>query len=137
MSQNVARRLRPYLFHGFKQSQAVVLRRTFVSSHAVLQKATAAKDVTHDYEKRLVQLDAYKPPAEWHPRLSREIQPAKTSVKEFRRDHGSLAEDETANDIQTVIGTSAKDSVMEYIAHSRQRRQSTIRPYRRLETGVP
>ena len=65
MSQHVVRRLRPYLFHGFRR---VNVTRTFteVSSRRQEQKS---REVTHDYEKRAAQLEAQRPLAECYPRL--------------------------------------------------------------------
>lgn len=137
MSQNAVRRLRPYLFHGFKRSQGISLRRTFIPSNVVCQQqAKAAKDVTHDYEKRLGQLEAYKPKEEWHPRLSAESQPGKVSVRDFQQEYGSLEKDETDSDVRTVIGMWHWHCERSYIAHSCARRQSTISPHRRVQAGL-
>jgi hypothetical protein len=65
MSINVARRLRPHLFHGFKRSQPL----RSLSRTALLADVKDGKSVTNDYEKRVKQLEAYKPLAECYPRL--------------------------------------------------------------------
>jgi len=137
MPYDVVRRLRPYLFHGFRRSQGAALKRTFVSSPVVSQQAKTVKDVSHDSEKRLAQLEAYKSRDAWHPRLPAESHVGKMSVQVFQQEYGSLEKDQTDSSVQTVLGRSEQDTVMAYIAHSRVRRQSTISPRRRLQASLP
>lgn len=138
MSQNAVRRLRPYLFHGFKRSQGGPLRRTFITSRvACQQQAKAARDVTHDYEKRLAQLEAYKPRDEWHPRLSAAVRPGKISVRDFRQEYGSLEKDQMDDSVRTVIGMSEQDMAMAYIAYACVCRQSTSSSHSRLQASLP
>lgn len=112
MYPQVARRLRPYLFHGFKRSQcaSASFRRSLVSSaqlrHAKDTNETARKDATHDHEKRVAQLDAYKSREEWHPRLSPKIVGQKTRIQEFITAYNSLANGESnTSSTVTVFGT--------------------------------
>ncbi|CAK3747585.1 Lysine--tRNA ligase, cytoplasmic [Lecanosticta acicola] len=62
------RRLRPYLFNGFKRFQRVCPTRPFASFPS-LCAADERRDVTHDYEKRVAQLRAHKSLAGCYPRL--------------------------------------------------------------------
>lgn len=137
MSQNAARRLRPYLFHGFKRSQSPRLCRSFAGSKVVSQQSKASKDVTHDYEKRLDQLEAYKSRDQWYPRISANAQAGRVSVADFRKEYEHLEKDQTESDLRTVIGMSAQDEAHASIAHSHVRRQSEISPHRRLQARLP
>lgn len=101
MSHRAARCLRPYLFHGFKRSQSLATSRAFTSS-TIVSSIQTPKDVTHDYEKRLAQLDAYKPRDEWYPRISNV---ERMPVEVFQRDYAQLANDETRDNTRTIIGT--------------------------------
>lgn len=62
------RRLRPHLFSAYTRSQCCTSSRAFASSpwcHDVKKQT----DVTHDYEKRVAQLDARKPLSQSYPRI--------------------------------------------------------------------
>jgi lysyl-tRNA synthetase class 2 len=104
MSHYTARCMRPYLFHSFKRSRCAVSVRTFTCSTIAYQDK-ASKDVTHDYEKRLAQLDAYKPRDDWYPRLAASAQAERTSVAKFEQQYGQLAGDETRDEIRIITGT--------------------------------
>ncbi|KAF2170182.1 hypothetical protein M409DRAFT_64520 [Zasmidium cellare ATCC 36951] len=68
MSKDVfVRRFRPYLFSGFKRSQYLPARA--FASKPYLRAKEKQQDVTHDYEKRVAQLQAYRPLSECYPRL--------------------------------------------------------------------
>ncbi|OTA38702.1 hypothetical protein BTJ68_01181 [Hortaea werneckii EXF-2000] len=56
---------RPYLFHGFRR---VIAPRAF-SQASCFRQAERSRDVTHDYEKRVAQLQAQRPLEECYPRL--------------------------------------------------------------------
>lgn len=67
------RRLRPYLFTSFKKrsscsSTNAVATRAFASQPS-LRVERKSKDVTHDFEKRVAQLEGYKQLSECYPRL--------------------------------------------------------------------
>lgn len=66
------RRLRPHLFTRFKRASCIpttaTSSRTFASQPS-LHVDKRSKDVTHDYEKRIAQLEAHKPLSECYPRL--------------------------------------------------------------------
>ncbi|GIZ42663.1 hypothetical protein CKM354_000592200 [Cercospora kikuchii] len=71
MSKEVlTRRLRPYLFHAFQRAHPISATRTISSSAPHLAKQPQS-DVTHDYQKRVAQLEARKPKAEWYPRIGK------------------------------------------------------------------
>lgn len=104
MSHRAARCLRPYLFHSFKRSQCVAHTRAFTCS-TIASQIKPSKDVTHDYEKRLAQLDAYKPRDDWYPRLPSHAQAERTPVDLFQQEFAQLANDETRDERKTVTGT--------------------------------
>lgn len=125
MSHRAARCVRPYLFHGFKRSQWLATSRAFTSSTIVSSNQTP-KDVTHDYEKRIAQLDAYKPRDEWYPRISTA---ERTPVEVFHNDYAHLVNDETRDDSRTIIGTLLPCFYVDKApVADRQGRQSAIRP---------
>lgn len=64
----LVRRLRPYLFNGFKRSQRVCPTRSFAAFPS-LYASEGRNDATHDYEKRVSQLKAHKSLSECYPRL--------------------------------------------------------------------
>lgn len=69
MSKEIlTRRLRPYLFNGFKRSHFLHPNRALSSTSQCLVKQPQL-DVTHDYEKRVSQLEARKSRTEWYPRI--------------------------------------------------------------------
>lgn len=83
MSTSV-RCLRPWLSPRFQCLQRVQARRSF-TAQIICRASASLKDVTHDYEKRVKQLEARAPASEWYPRL-----PA--SIAEKRVDLASFAE---------------------------------------------
>ncbi|KAK4543876.1 hypothetical protein LTR36_004650 [Oleoguttula mirabilis] len=86
MSQHVIRRVRPYLFHGFPRLHAV---RSFAQA-AYLQQEKKGREVTHDYEKRVAQLEAQKPLAECYPRLANGFQWDRKPIQEVQFLSGAL-----------------------------------------------
>jgi lysyl-tRNA synthetase class 2 len=104
MSHRTVRCTRPYLFHSFRRSHCAVSTRTFTRS-TIAYKDKASKDVTHDYEKRLAQLDAYKPRDDWYPRLATSAQPERIPVAMFEQQYEQLAGDETRDELRTITGT--------------------------------
>ena len=91
MSSNVARRLRPQLFHGFKRLQ---LQRTFACVPA-LRKQDETKSVTHDYGKRIAELEARRPLSECYPRLNKSNGEELVPLDKFRKDWTHLKSDAT------------------------------------------
>ncbi|KAK4555836.1 mitochondrial lysine-tRNA synthetase [Recurvomyces mirabilis] len=102
MSSNVARRLRPYLFHGFQRTQC---HRTF-SRVPALYKQDDIKSVTHDYEKRIAELEAHRTLSECYPRLDKSNGRDIVPLDNFRRDWADLQADETRkhDGLVTVAG---------------------------------
>ena len=100
MSHRAARCLRPYLFHSFKRSQCAAYTRNFTCS-TIASSIKAAKDVTNDYEKRVAQLEAYKPRDEWYPRIT---QAERMPVDVFQKEYAQMVNDETRDDTRTMIG---------------------------------
>ena len=100
MSQRAARCLRPYLFHSFKRSQCATYTRNFTCS-TIASSIKAPKDVTNDYEKRIAQLEAYKPRDDWYPRIT---QVERMPVDVFQQEYAQLGNDETRDDTRTMIG---------------------------------
>lgn len=106
MSQHVVRRLRPYLFHGFRHVQAA---RHFAQV-GNLQQERKGRDVTHDYEKRVAQLEAQKPLQECYPRLPNGFQVERTPIQEVTSLSVALGNDEILQEDvldapHTVAGT--------------------------------
>jgi hypothetical protein len=128
MSHRAARCVRPYLFHNFKHSQCAALRRPFTSSSTIASSIKAPKDASNDYERRLAQLDGYKPRDEWYPRIATHGQAERTSVKVFQHEYAELANDETRDDSKTIIGTKLPSHVGKAHVADRQGRQGAIRP---------
>jgi lysyl-tRNA synthetase class 2 len=95
--------MRPYLFHSFKRSHRAVSTRTFTRSTIAYQDK-ASKDVTHDYEKRLAQLDTYKPRDDWYPRLATSTLAERIPVAQFEQQYEQLAGDETRDEFRTITG---------------------------------
>ena len=58
--------------------------------------------MTHDYEKRVAQLESYKPLAECYPRLNINS-PKPISIRDFRTTYRSLKPDETCQDDRVTI----------------------------------
>jgi len=104
MTHHTVRCMRLYLFHSFKRSHCAVPTRAFTRSTIAFQDKTS-KDVTHDYEKRLAQLDAYKPRDDWYPRLVTSVQAERIPVARFEQQYEHLAGDETRDEIRTITGT--------------------------------
>lgn len=104
MSYHTARRLRPYLFHGFKQVQCTASTRAFTRC-SVASKDNTPKEVTNDYEKRLRQLDAYKPRDEWYPRMVVHPKADRTRAVKFHERNKSLVNEETRSYLRMITGT--------------------------------
>lgn len=66
MSRHLIQCPRPYLFDGFRRVNA---SRAF-SQAPRFRQTEKSRDVTHDYEKRVAQLQAQRPLEECYPRLS-------------------------------------------------------------------
>lgn len=69
---NFIRRLRPHLFTSFKCNSCSPTTAFSVRAFAAQQPQHVerrSKDVTHDYEKRVAQLESHKPLSESYPRL--------------------------------------------------------------------
>lgn len=101
MSPNAVRRLRPHLFTACRQ------RTSRAFSRAPYLHAEA-RDVTHDYEKRVAELEAQRPLSEWYPRLPRA---SYVSVRKVLDGCNALEAGETDDgEAKTVTGTISGDS---------------------------
>ncbi|KAK3713323.1 mitochondrial lysine-tRNA synthetase [Vermiconidia calcicola] len=97
MSQNlITRRLRPYLFTSyFKRTRPTPnVTCAFCSTKPASQKEAAGREGTNDYERRVAQLEAVSPAAEWYPRLHRN-QWERTSSRALRKHCEGLKNGET------------------------------------------
>lgn len=110
----VFRRLRPHLFVGFKRAHSRASTRSFASrGHVCANDKT--HDVTHDYEKRVAQLEARKPLAQSYPRLAPTAARTRVSKGQLMLGYGDLRPGETCTDAQatrTISGKSPDDTRM-------------------------
>jgi lysyl-tRNA synthetase, class II len=108
MAQPIVRRVRPYLFHGFQRHQRLAARRGFAQAAVLHSKNGSgdekAREVTGDYEKRVAQLQAYKPLAQCYPRLPNGFAKQRMSIGGFKEEYDRLTRDETEQDIVTIAG---------------------------------
>ncbi|KAF2766203.1 class II aaRS and biotin synthetase [Teratosphaeria nubilosa] len=104
MAQPIPRRLRPYLFHGFRSSQHAPARRTFFAAHVQCQRSEKAGTATHDYEKRVGQLQADKPVRECYPRLPERFAETRQPLAKFRKLHETMVAGQTVDEVVTVVG---------------------------------
>lgn len=112
MSHNAARRLRPYLFHGFEQAQCTASTRAFTRCSVASQSHAPKETPSSSYEGRLAKLDAYRPRGEWYPRLAASPQTERTPVAKFQQEYDRLGNDETCDDdMRTITGTMLFDVV--------------------------
>lgn len=108
MSQHhhVVRKLRPYLFHGFRSVHCA--SRVFSSASAVRsrQERDARKEVTHDYEKRVEQLSAARGGdlSKCYPRLPERFAVKRRDLASFRGTYDGLGTGQTSNEPVTVVG---------------------------------
>ena len=102
MSQNVVRRLRPYLFTNFRRLQCPQSRRTFSISPSVQKQAKAE---THDRSKRVQELGQTEEAlAKCYPRLNTSSE-KRTSIENFRGQYDALENQETRDEEVHVAGT--------------------------------
>ena len=65
--------------------------------------------MTHDYEKRVAQLQANRPLAECYPRLSEEVAWRRVDRRSLEDEYGHLKPDETYPDtLDPLVGTAIK-----------------------------
>ncbi|KAK3701643.1 mitochondrial lysine-tRNA synthetase [Vermiconidia calcicola] len=105
MSQNLmTRRLRPCLFTSYFRRTRPIPKatRAFSSTAPASQKEVAAREVTHDYERRVAQLEAVSPPAEWYPRIHSN-QWERTTSRSLRKHCEGLKDGETDGTKLNVI----------------------------------
>jgi lysyl-tRNA synthetase class 2 len=110
MSQNVfIRRIRPYLFTSYRRVHPTPTTHRVLSTTTVIKSTqeNAApqqeeRKVTHDYERRVSQLQSISPPGQWYPRIhqSRDTQ---TRIMQFKRKHQYLQDGETNEDITVTV----------------------------------
>ncbi|EMC98567.1 hypothetical protein BAUCODRAFT_128939 [Baudoinia panamericana UAMH 10762] len=89
MSACVIRRLRPYLFHGFERSQG----RAF-SCGAWLRddSDSGRRSASHDYVKRVSQLQSFKKLEECYPRLPFGFPESRVPISDFRSRYDGMLE---------------------------------------------
>lgn len=104
MSHNVARRLRPYLFSAFRRSKSAACTRAFTRC-SVASQIKPSNDTSHDYEKRVDHLQAYKPREEWYPRLATNASAERVSAAAFEQEYGHIGNNELRDEVRTIIGT--------------------------------
>lgn len=93
----VVRRLRPYLFSAFKRSRNFIPARAFIST-PYLHAHGKEHDVTHDYEKRVDQLQAYKSLPDCYPRLEQHNVRDHAGKRSFETQYEHLQREETMTD---------------------------------------
>ncbi|KAK4503841.1 hypothetical protein PRZ48_004756 [Zasmidium cellare] len=97
MSKDVfVRRFRLYLFSGFKRSQYLPARA--FTSQPYLRVKESQLDVTHDYEKRVAQLQTHRPLSECYPRLEERDVRDSAGKKAFESQYEHLQIDQTVAD---------------------------------------
>ena len=150
MSQHVVRRLRPYLFHGFRRVNAT---RTFAQVPCIRQEKS--REVTHDYEKRVAQLEAHKPLSECYPRIDEDFKqaievsadPTQLSSKlsdaswvkrlaDGLEKDGIIDEENGLKAPVTVAGR-AEPVIKSWPAKTDSLRQDTVSQNSRLQTSLP
>ncbi|TKA82012.1 hypothetical protein B0A55_01728 [Friedmanniomyces simplex] len=101
---HVVRRLRPYLFHSFNRSLQAA--RPFSRAPYRPEKQQVVKDVTHDYQNRLSQLEAQKPLAACYPRLPKGFGETRLPLSDFRAAYGTMETGDTLREdaLVTVAG---------------------------------
>ncbi|KAH9818160.1 class II aaRS and biotin synthetase [Teratosphaeria destructans] len=122
MAQPITRRLRPHLFHRLRTHHHhhhhphphphshlhhhTPAGRTFSAAHAPCQRGEkAGPATTHDYERRVGQLQADKQPLQdCYPRLPRRFAEKRRSIAQFRAQHETVAAGQTGHEIVTVVG---------------------------------
>lgn len=102
MSQQAARRLRPYLFTGFRRARVGQSKRV-LSQTACRQDGAPGRDVTHDYAKRVAQIETQRPLETWYPRLPASIAESRSSLSVVRRRAVSLKRGETEDSIPIIV----------------------------------
>lgn len=106
MSQHhpVVRQLRRYLFHGFRDGRCA--RRVFSSAVRSHKGRDARKEVTHDYEQRVEQLNAATGSdlSKCYPRLPERFGVKRKSLAAFRHTYERLEVGEILSEPVTVVG---------------------------------
>ena len=100
MSQPALRRLRPYLFTGFKRSTSHTSRRALSQAFPVASEQSE-REKTNDYKNRVAQLtQARGQLSECYPRLAVGLE-QRTSIEDFRTRYDGLKADGT--DEKTMV----------------------------------
>jgi hypothetical protein len=116
MSHHAVRRLRPYLFHGFKHSQPI----RSISQTTSPASSKDGRSVTHDYEKRVKQLETHKPLTECYPRLPKDYWQRRDDIATVTNHYARLEDGKNLTRIEkrkgsgpfTVHGTLLRSSGM-------------------------
>jgi hypothetical protein len=108
MSQNVhIRRLRPYLFTSFRRFQPTC-HRSFHASNVIRSAQESeptqyeGRKVTHDYERRVSQLESVSPAEQWYPRID-QSRDGQARIEQFRHKFYRLHNGETEKDVTVTI----------------------------------
>lgn len=114
MSQNIVRRLRPYLFTSFHRVQCQSARRAF-SCTAIACAERTEKEGTNDYRRRVAQLEkAQGALSECYPRMQYDSERPSIKLKEFRNKYDGLKADETDDShALTILGKDSKGFIVQ------------------------
>ncbi|KJY02496.1 lysyl-trna synthetase like protein [Zymoseptoria brevis] len=96
------RRFRPHLFIGFRRSQCPSIARRFSSLPSLCIEGKRSES-THDYEKRVAQLETYIPLSQCYPRLSEIPRPGLGELKTDSAPDLSLNPGETDTNSDVVF----------------------------------
>lgn len=102
------RRLRPALSPRFQCLQKYRSTRAFITSQVQCRdtKRPAPSDITHDYEKRVAQLNQYLSEDQWYPRLARNVGSKSIEQSMLQSQYGHLNPGETGDEHEyTIAGT--------------------------------
>ena len=125
MSQQVVRRLRPYLFHGFRRNVTRNMR-TFAQATYFLQQEQKVREVTHDYEKRLAQLEGHRALAQCWPRLPLRGELSATGDVKLLCEELEAGEKNSVDAPVTVAGTVHNSSIQQREADASLQAESIL-----------
>jgi lysyl-tRNA synthetase class 2 len=108
----IVRRLRPFLSKRFQCIHQPLNLARPLSRKSALNAQNNTRDATHDFEKRIAQLDSSIARSEWYPRL-----PAIGASKRIGRDtleaqFADLAPDQTSEEQEFVVAGSITSALL-------------------------
>jgi lysyl-tRNA synthetase class 2 len=117
----IVRRLRPFLSKRFQCiHQPLNLARPLSTTPTLCAQSTT-RDATHDFEKRLAQLDSGIARSEWYPRLPATITSSQIGKDSLETRYADLAPDQTNEEQELVFKGSI---IWEYPRLKQQRADS-------------